>query len=52
MAKLAGQRLINYSKERAGGGGKRRTMKVKKNVRKTKKRFVKRGKKTRVRRNK
>ena len=30
MAKLAGQRLINYSKERAGGGGKRRTMKVKK----------------------
>jgi hypothetical protein len=33
------------------GGGKRRTMKVKKQFRKTKKRLVKRGKKTRVRRN-
>jgi hypothetical protein len=32
-------------------GGKRRTMKVKKHFRKTKKRFVKRVKKTRVRRN-
>ena len=52
MAKRAGQRLINYSKERAGRGGKRRTMKVKKHFRKTKKRVVKRGKKTRVRRNK
>jgi|688.fasta_scaffold404059_2 hypothetical protein len=52
MAKLAGQRLINYSRGNAGGGGKRRTMKVKKHFRKTKKRFVKRGKKTRVRRNK
>lgn len=51
-AKRAGQVLINYSKERAGGGGKRRTMKVKKNVRKTKKTFIKKGKKTRVRRNK
>jgi hypothetical protein len=43
-AKQAGQALINYSKERAGLGGGRRTMK-------TKKRFVKRGKKTRMRRN-
>jgi hypothetical protein len=43
-AKRAGQALINYSKGMAGVGGKRRTMK-------TKKRFVKRGKKTRMRRN-
>jgi hypothetical protein len=50
--KQAGQALINYSKDRAGYGGKRRTMKVKKHFRKTKKRFVKKGKKTRVRRNK
>jgi hypothetical protein len=51
-AKEAGQFLINYSKDNAGYGGKRRTMKVKKHFRKTKKRFVKKGKKTRVRRNK
>jgi len=34
-----------------GGGGKRRTMKVKKQFRKTNKRVYKKGKKTRVRRN-
>jgi hypothetical protein len=34
-----------------GGGGKRRTMKIKKHFRKTKKRIYKKGKKTRVRRN-
>jgi hypothetical protein len=34
-----------------GGGGKRRTMKVKKQFRKTKRRVYKKGKKTRVRRN-
>jgi hypothetical protein len=50
--KQAGQALINYSKDNAGYGGKRRTMKVKKHFKKTKKRFVKKGKKTKVRRNK